>query len=254
MEHLERDPVPFPPVPRGASRNLPRAAGRRDDRVVDRQRRHEPRDRNGAQDRERSPRVIAVGVAHDEHVDGANAGRAQIRRDDARAGVGAVGETGPGVVDKRVPRGDDDNREALADVEHDDARSAVRRCRWDQQDHRQRPQRAQCASRDAPRRERPDEPRDRHGNGPAARCVHRPGRQRQRCKPFEVAHRERQNVMRQHPWHVERHGDAEERERNDTRGNDRDRHRIGECRDQRHHLEERERSRHQAERHDPLRA
>jgi hypothetical protein len=67
-------------------------------------------------------------------------------------------------------------------------------------------------------------------------------------------HQHRQDRVRDDPWQVDRHDDAEQRQWNDRQRDDGNGERVGKRGDDRHLLEQRQRSRHEADRDDPLRA
>ena len=82
----------------------------------------------------------------------------------------------------------------------------------------------------------------------------RPNRRRQPCKHFEKCHQHAKQRVRGDPYHIEWQHDAGQRERNDCERHRGNRDGVRQRRYQRKLLEQRERRRHEADRHDPLRA
>ena len=111
----------------GSAATDPRSACTRDDRTVVRQRGDQHADRHVLQHRQRAAAVIEVLVAHDHHVERADARRAQVRNDDAAAGVGRLVPARPGVVEERARMRLHDDRRALPDVERGQPERARRR-------------------------------------------------------------------------------------------------------------------------------
>ena len=119
LQDREAHAVPFPVLARrAAQRDAAVARALHEYRVVLRQRRGEPVDGHGLQDRERAAAVIGVLVRDDHAAEAADARCAQERRDDPVPGVGRFGESGPGIVEKRVLVRLHDDGEPLPDVEH----------------------------------------------------------------------------------------------------------------------------------------
>ncbi len=123
MQDFERDAVPFPPLAGVAVLSLrrPRRRGCGDDGMIVRKRRDEPRHRHDSKNRQRAARVIGVGVTYDERVELGGSRGAQERDDDTPARIGGISIARTGIVEERMLRGGDQNRESLSDVEHDDA-------------------------------------------------------------------------------------------------------------------------------------
>ena len=68
--------------------------------------------------------MIVVRVTPDQCVERRDSRGTQERHNDTPAGVDAVVETRPRIVDERMARGSHENREALANVQHDDPHAA----------------------------------------------------------------------------------------------------------------------------------
>ena len=104
MQHGRSARRPTPSAARASQRHAtpPSCARCATIAMIRRQRRREPVHRHRLQQRQRAAAVIGVLMRDDHRVERADAGGAQERRDDAAAGIGLVVEARAGVVEQRV--------------------------------------------------------------------------------------------------------------------------------------------------------
>ncbi|EXI76068.1 MAG: hypothetical protein AW07_00582 [Candidatus Accumulibacter sp. SK-11] len=195
--------------------------------------------------------MILVAVGDDQRVDSSHPVRPQVGNDDALAGIRLGAVQRAGVVEQAVAGGPHDDRQSLADVEHLDPGLAGCRPRGRPHESRQQQADAEPAGRKAARQQQPDDTDHRQHRRRQRRrrlLPQRPARQ-----PLQTGHQDRQQFMRQRQQRWPGEDDEEQRQRRDDKADQRDRHGVGQRRDERELLEEEQQQWQRTQRHRPLR-
>jgi hypothetical protein len=116
MQHLKNDAIPLPALA-GDTAFTAQFLHRRTQFAHNQCRLH----------RGRATRMVTIAMRHHQHIDAADPQHAQVRHDNALAGVRLGAVERPRVVDQRVFAGPDNGRKPLTDVQHIDPRLTLGR-------------------------------------------------------------------------------------------------------------------------------
>ena len=251
MQHFELHAIPLPALAGNATL---RDRRRCIERVRSGQRTQRPRHGQRREYRASAAGVIEIIVTDHQHIQVAHAFSSQEWHHDALSGIAATEVPWAGIEQQRMVSGPGNDGEALSNIEHRDPRFALGRGRRMHQKQRQHLHHPCPSSRKATRQKQPRGPEKRGGNRPRRRGVLLPGRAGRKRQPLQKGHAQGHDCVRQLRHGIHWNDDGKQRKRCNDKAYQRDCHRVGERRNHRNLLKQRQQHRDQRHGHCPLRS